>query len=309
MELVELHRMVAGAGVKRTPEIKEPGLGVGCAACPLQTKHRPVAQRSDFTKHRPDYGGKGGVLFVDGGHDNRAAQPFTGPTCGIVRKLADAHWKGTMSFAYAQKCAGRRGKNRDAILHACRGYLQHTIEQKQPTRILAFGPDAVYALLGRRLPPFSVRRGYGWYDASYGQVPVFYQLEIEHAFKNRFFWQWLLQDVAWALNVPRDALISLSDDRARITRTVGDARVAIERLREARFTAFDVETSGVFYTPGFRILSIAMTGVFPDESTETFVWHERLLEKDTVRTLVCDFLKDPNVRKVGQNVKFDVHLN
>lgn len=250
----------------------------------------------------PADGGPGDVgdLFIIGESvlkvDATARRPFSSTTGTYLRGLLAKHWPGRVVLDNAVRCPG---EVTDAAIAACRPYLAKTLDEVQPKRIITLGLTAAESLLGRRVHPFSTRRGWGWVTVGGKQVPVFFLIPPIQAQRNRFIKEWFESDLRWALtynppkppwNLPVQVISSLEE-----------AKVAVAQLRLADWFAFDVETAGRMYDESFRILSFAAATCDADLC---FAWDTGGLIN--FREPLDRLLLDAAVKKVGQNLKYDL---
>lgn len=184
----------------------------------------------------------------------------------------------------------------DAV-ERCRGYLVASSRRLKPQRILALGEEAVRAVLGTCPPLGSVRRGYAYTAAG---VPVFLLQDPAKVMGNSFARAAWADDVAWALRATPPP--PPTDGAAVMVRTVADALEAVQALERAPWFAWDTETFGRPFDPGFRVLSVA--AAVPG-SSDAFVWDEEALALPEVRAPLLALLGDPDIEKAAMNGKYD----
>jgi DNA polymerase I-like protein with 3'-5' exonuclease and polymerase domains len=85
--------------------------------------------------------------------------------------------------------------------------------------------------------------------------------------------------------------------------TEEESKAAIEELRKAKWSVFDVESGGVQFTKSFRLPCIAVTA---EGSDVTYIWGDRKLADAKIRAPLLDYLCDPTTEKIGHNVKYDM---
>lgn len=246
------------------------------------------------------------VLLVGempGTFEDRSDRPFAGKSGALLRAEVARHWKGRVVFDNALKCLAprldREKKQTVEYVQACQGYLAETLALAKPERVIALGSVAALALLGRTVPPYSVRRGYGFLSDG---TPVYLGINPAAALRNRFVLKWFRSDLEWALTSPLP-IPTQWDAEFTIVETREDAERAVEELRRAPWFAFDVETSGVFGDRYFRVLTLSCCAAGSDYP---FVWTEEALNDPALSSALFDLFRDPAVKKVGHNVKFDV---
>ena len=286
----------------------------GCTRCALAHGPRkaPVAPA----------GLPGGVLFVGekpGRHEDNCGEPQTGPTGSYLREQVAKHYDGPSAYDNAVRCLPR-GSPTPAEIEACRCYLADSIQRAKPTRIICLGADAVLAVLGRSVAPYSARRGHGWIvnpreapgpdglvrpcDSDADPVPVFMVIHPAAAGRNRFVRRWFESDLKWALtvNLPKPTVWWAM---ATPVRGADEARDVLRACRAADWTSVDCETSGITYNADFSLLSVALT---PKGQEGTWVFDREALVDPTVRALLSEWMADPVARKVGQAVKADARF-
>jgi DNA polymerase len=167
-------------------------LDPNCKLCDLHDKVRTVCMGAEGTP--------GGLLVVGEGpaaEDDRKGVPYVG-TYGVwVRKEIAKHWNGPVVFDNAVRCFPGARDVKDKMIAACRPYLAETMLEARPTRVLAFGTDALKSIVGRSFHSFSSRRGYAYMPTT--NVPVFFLIPPPIALRNRYVRSWLEEDVRWAL--------------------------------------------------------------------------------------------------------------
>lgn len=301
--------------------------GRACTLCKLG--ERPGLRSPCITAE----GMPGGLLVVGeapGKDEDTLGRPFIGASGSLIRKTIKEHWNGPVAFDNALRCFPPRGvKLTEKMIGACRGYLTRTIEEVQPTRIIAVGATAAMSLVGRSVPPFSSRGAYGWlrWDGK-TPIPVFFVVHPAAALRNRFVRKWFDADMKRALTIdtpprpPWDAEVTIvNSDRL--------ALLAEQKLMAQRWVSFDVETRGRMWTPDFKIISTALCGadeddpwLWPSETTpllppeveSLLALNGRYTQEafDRVRAtcglptaVLLRILTSKKLPKVGQNVKYD----
>lgn len=267
-----------------------------CKLCPLYAKARAICIGAD---------GEPGGLLVVGESPSRTedawGRPMVGASGDLVRKIVAKHWNGPVVYDLAVRCISIGAPTTKSIA-ACSGYLRQTIIEAQPKRIIALGPVAALALIGRKIATFKNRRSVGWLlQSGPSPIPVCVCTPPYAALRNRFVRQWLDEDIAWAAN---DYLYEPPLDGMAIeVRTLAQAhRIAARIRRLGRKISFDVEAVGRMWESSYRILCIGLTVV---GEYSTAVWPEESLNDASLRSVLLDILTDPSIPKVGQNVKYD----
>jgi uracil-DNA glycosylase family 4 len=272
-----------------------------CKKCTLHDGIKTVCMRPE--------GEPGGLLIVSdypGLEEDKKGRPLTGNTGQFLRPLISKHWTGPIAADNAIKCAPGSTTVTAEHIDACRGYLANTLEEVNPVRVLAMGAVAIEGVLGRTLPPLSVRRGYAFLSNG---VPVFLFPNPVIALRNRFERRNMEADIEWALKVPVEDLYRAPHDTAFVlVRTHVEAAEAVAAARRARWAAFDTETCGVMWSPGFFVHALAIS--LPPVGTcpgMTWVWDDTALGDKPLWAPLLQWLGDAEAPKVGQNAKFDIH--
>lgn len=228
--------------------------------------------------------------------DAAVKRPFSSSTGTYLRGLLARHWKGKVVLDNAVRCPG---EVTDEAVAACRPYLAQTLDEVRPKRIISLGLAAAESLLGRRVHPFSTRRGWGWITVAGQSVPVFFLIPPLQAQRNRFIRAWFEQDLLWALtyNPPKPPW----NLPVQVISSNEEAKAAVAQLRLSDWIAFDVETAGRMYDDNFRILSIACA---TSDADLCFTWDTGGLLN--YREPLDLLLQDAAAKKVGQNLKYDL---
>lgn len=267
-------------------------------------------------------GDPGGVLVVDS-YPTRAdasmRRPLAGSAAAVVRRTVTRLVTGPVAYASALGCAPSGDTSTTKLaagIDACRGYLHQTIREARPTRIIALGGPAIYALTGKVVTPQTTRGGFAWVPFEHGLVPVFYATSHLQAARNRFLARWLEDDLSWALTAEPPTVPPEQEATAYVVETGEDARAAIAAARASRWAAVDAEWAGRPYDRDFRLLSLALTPaprVGPDgtpdlndpASSSAYVFSRQAVEAPESRAVLAEYLRDPRARKVGSYFKSD----
>jgi DNA polymerase I-like protein with 3'-5' exonuclease and polymerase domains/uracil-DNA glycosylase len=216
----------------------------------------------------------------------------------------------------AVKCAAGSGMTTE-IVEACRPYLNRTLLDARPERIIVAGNHAARSVLGRSPQMQSVRRGYGWlYDASWAPartlrdgrvvrpVPVFLTTHPWQSQTNPMLRDWLDQDLQWACTVPVESLhLPPWDHVTHVVETGADARQAIAHMQMAPWSVLDVETAGRMHSGELRIATLALATSDVDGS---YVWDAAALADPDAFEVLARYLEDPHYAKIAQSGKFDL---
>lgn len=253
----------------------------------------------------PPEGQPGGLLVISdypGDDEDRAGRPMIGRAGRYFRETVRKYWTGPIALDNALKCAPRSIEIKDTHIKACRPYLAATIAEVKPERIIAMGSWAIYSVLGRRPPVFSVRRGFGW--VSDGMIPVFMMMNPAAARRNHFVSKWFESDLKWACTTDVDALraeVPL-EGFAMVIRNLEDAVAAKADLLTHEWFTWDTETAGKHYTKIFKVLTVGMAG---KDSNDAWVWSKEALADPQCFAVFKELLAHPRFKKVHQNGKYD----
>lgn len=267
-------------------------LDKGCGRCPLGEKAK--------TRCVPADGVPGGLLVVGeypGRDEDLRGRPFVGTSGKYIRTLLGKLWQGPVVYDNAVRChCTHENPRRLGAAEACRCYLSRVILDAAPSRVLAVGSMAIYALLDRSPPILSVRRGYGWLLGQAKPVPIFLLPNPAAVLRNRFVRAWFESDLAWALAVE---VTPHTTSVADVVQTPADAEEACRRVRSWGAVAFDTETAGLMFDC-LKVISVAMSA-----GGDCVVWDAAALADEGCRAPLVALLNDPRVPKVAHNWKFD----
>ena len=301
-ETLKLYETIPVAPVESEPPL---ALNPKCTRCELGAACDDNGQPISKNRCIPADGGAGDLndlLVVGDGvgkEEDKQGAPFVNKVGAYLRGQLATKWKGRVVLDSAIRCYAGTKDFKHEHADACRGYLSATIQEVKPKRILAMGPQAAYAIFGRNVQPFSTRRGWGWLYNGGAPIPVFFLLPPLYAVRNTFVQQWFEDDLKWALayNPPKPPW-SLP---VQVVSSLEESQAACAALRLSEWVAFDVETAGRMYDPDFRLLSISIAN---SECDLCYVWDAggiiNFFEP------VKELLQDLSVKKVGQNVKYDL---
>lgn len=238
-----------------------------------------------------------------GMHEDRQGRPFSGVSGDFLRKEVEKHWRGRVVFDNALRCFGQ-GKKRstdqtERYVAACRPYMADTIRLAQADRVVALGSVSVQSLLGRSVPPYSVRRGYGFLGDG---TPVYLGINPAAAMRNRFVKRWFVEDLEWALTC-ENPVPTHWDAEYSLVETGADAERAARELFDADWFAFDTETAGAFGDSYFEVLCLAACAVGSDYP---WVWDDVALRNPETREPLLEVMRSKAAKKVGHNIKHDM---
>lgn len=302
MKAIQLYAETPEAAVEREPALVA---NPNCQQCGLCDEASSVCMRAA--------GEPGGVLLVGdypGAVEDKRGVPFTGKTGRFLQRYAATIWAGPIAVDNAVRCYPKRGAGAvgKAEVEACRGYLAHTVRLVKPQRIVAMGGKAIQGVLGRSVPLMSVRRGYGWLynrniNDSDDPIPVFELFNPVHALRNKFMRKMFEADLRWALTCEIPQPPPWEEDCYVIENRI-DSEIACNILRSAEWFAYDCEAVGIQYKKDYVVISLAACA---RGSSTVYVWDRTALYTPGIFEPLGALLRDPNVGKTGQNLKYDAH--
>jgi DNA polymerase I-like protein with 3'-5' exonuclease and polymerase domains/uracil-DNA glycosylase len=242
------------------------------------------------------------LVLVDGvTREDAAARRVLSSSLGrVVRRMVEQRWKGSVVYDAVSRCPAPKGQPTTDMVSACRPYLAQTLLELRGrvSRILCFGSESYFAVLGRSPPAFSVRHGHGFLGDG---TPVFILLPPWVTVRNRFARQWLEEDLAWALEAKPRLPPYREGDVVDVTEPA-DVRSAFQHAARVAWTSVDCEWAGEVFEDDFRLLSVSLT---PRGSRVGYVWGPEALGDPALRDPLVGWLADPAVPKLGQNFKSD----
>ncbi len=266
-----------------------------CTKCDYRERVRHVCMKPERAAST------GGVLIVGEKPtrlEDTAGKPFYGQHHQRVREMVKKWAREEVSYDYALKCAAGAKKIKPKNVEACRSYLAHTFEHVAPSRVIVLGPEAAFAVLGRRVQGLQVRRAYGWTTNCLGDhIPVFVMTLPDIAFQNPFSRKDFESDLQWALSVNVEPWFV--DTYTKLVETRKHARIAARSLLSESWITYDVETFGRVGNKDFRIESLTVLG----HGNTSFTWtREALQDPRCVEPLKVVFEEVPIAT---QNGKYD----
>lgn len=283
-----------------------------CTLCKLSAGVRTVCMKAESSQANP----QGGLLLVSdypGKEEDARGRPMSGISGKMLRYLLRQHWRGPVVIDNALKCKPGERTIRPSHIGACRGYLAQTLREAQPQRVVVLGAQAMQSVLGRTVPPLSVRRGYAWL-AGPPTVPVFLLMNPAAASRNHFVRKWFEADFKWALTCDFKPMLEQARETwsgiVNIIQTREDALKALAWARKQSSISYDFETAGKMYErgketePRFRALCVSIASA---ADPDTWLWDERALKHKDTRAVLKQILEDHRIKKDGQNEKFDRH--
>lgn len=251
----------------------------------------------------------GGILVIGdmpSESEYRAFRPFSmGPKATLRRKIEE-NTDLPVVYDNAIKCPAvlRRGKRvapKDKQMEQNRGYLTALIKEMKPSRILCFGKEAYWSVLGSTTPPGSCRRGHGFLS---DHTPVFMLPPARDFHANRFLLKRAVADIQWALaEQPR---LPPWKGQVKVVETLEDVLQAISEMRSAPWTTIDTETSGQQHEPEFFL--ITCLAAVPAGSDDAWVWDQAALTNPALVQPLKDYLCDDSCLKAGHNYKYDIEM-
>lgn len=271
------------------------GYDPDCKACDLHTGCQNVCL--------PPVGESGDnvllvVLNTPTALEDTSGMGFVSNSAEWLRLEIEKQWDGQVIYTYGIRCASGRSEVTDTMMSSCRPYLAEIVRVHKPKRVLTFGTTACWAMLGRKVPPRSVRKGYGVLSTG---ARVFHLQPMGGTLSNSFRREHLIDDLNWALrsNPPEPPW----DAKYNIIETVEDARQFKNAAKAHGSITFDTEYSGPRASDYFRIdtLAVCLTG-----EVEAWVWDEKSMTDPALLDSLREVFEDPEIEQVGHNVKVDV---
>lgn len=265
-----------------------------CRLCPMHRHfNKTICMSAD--------GEPGGLLVVSdypGSAEDGAGRPFVGDSGKIVRGLVSEFWQGPVVYDNAVKCRPNDEKGmHESAPSACRGYLAAILQETKPKRILALGSRALEGLLGRKLQPMKVRKGYAWTSTG---VPIFFSFNAVNALHNRHLRKAFREDMQWALTgSPKFG--PMWHASAQVVETEADALVAEKELMASEWFSIDCETAG----HQFQAFQMVTTALFPAFKDHGFVWSPEAMRLPGPRAALKRLVESKR-GKTGNNLKFDL---
>lgn len=217
----------------------------------------------------------------------------------------------TVASALACHVAELKSVDQDQV-NTCRVYLANTLNSQKFTKIICLGSIAGMAVLGRKYSPLSCRRGYAYTSHNGIDIPVHLGMPLGDVLHNSILRAAFIRDIAHMAKAPPKPDVNayyneiITEDDAEYARL----DLSTPRIKDLdapqppdNLVFFDVETHGKMYTPHFRIESIAL---FREGADYGYLWSRDALEDPKLVRQLSHILRNPNVRKGGHNVKYDV---
>jgi DNA polymerase I-like protein with 3'-5' exonuclease and polymerase domains/uracil-DNA glycosylase len=220
-------------------------------------------------------------------------------TWQYLTRLLPKHWKGPIVFDSAVRCSpGAKKKVTPAHIAACRGHIASTIQEANPSRIILMGSEATTAFFGSPFPVDSLQRGQVLLSTG---TPVFFLPWPLAALRNTLVQREFEDTLTWAITAtprqrPTNAVVLQ-------VKTLEDAALAVEDLTFSAGMTVDVETFGLSFKRGHKILSLAAT---PIGSEVAYVWGANEVKDPQMVAGLLELLQDHTFEKRGTNFKFDV---
>jgi len=184
-------------------------------------------------------------------------------------------------------------------IECCRKTLLKLIEDKKPKLIIILGNSALFSLIGHRwkkdLDKIDKWRGWTIPDQDYKcwVCPTYEPKQVYQWQRDELtvIWKEDLKEAIKCLDVPfpvhKEPTIKIIEDLSVLSKIRGTA-------------AFDYETTGIKpHAPGHRIVCCSIA------TSEDFAYVFMMPKTKNGRQPFVDFLLNPKVRKIAQNMKFE----
>ncbi len=193
-----------------------------------------------------------------------------------------------VAFDFAVRCAGD-GKVTLPQMRSCSPYLMGTVMRLGDLqRIVCIGPDAAEAVTGQRM-----REGFAYLEMNGRKVLVTATDDIVSEKQNKFDYAEFIDGLETAMVVtPEEPVYG----QVHVVENEEDGELVRSIVAAAEFCALDIESAGQLYTPGFRLLSVAVS---VPTSNDAYVFRFPEVSKSALRA-VCQ-----HPRIAMHNGKFD----
>lgn len=225
-------------------------------------------------------------------------------TC--VRYIRETGFGGQIVVDLAVRCGGgRQDQVKPEHADKCRPHIAFTYRASRPTHILLCGTKATLSVLGSTIMVQKNRACWQVIEEDGQRIPVVSTVSTVDATGNYIFRRNFKAEVHQLINTDWDS-VPRWEGTVRLVENAEDV-TAFKKWVKARihsWLAFDTETVGQLFNPGFRVICIAFAH---PQSKETWAFGpEQMRDPDMVA--LCDqVLTHPHIGKVGQNVKYDMH--
>lgn len=274
-------------------------LDANCTNCALHKDSTTVCMGADATDYDASKPSVQIVMGAPTAQDDQAGRPFSSTKGKFIRRyVSEKYPDKSVIYEHSVKCyAGKKDLVSLNVINTCPSYLKGTYLEAKPERIIAVGKTAILSILGRSLNPQDIRKGFAF--TSNG-TPIYLIADPTMALLNRFHRANWEEDFDWAMTgkVPNNPVNAV----CQLVENVDDAKEAIKKLTSTEWFAFDVETAGVMFNKSFTVLCLSAS----TPTGETFVWTEEALKDKQVIANLKACMEDPNILKVGQNLKYDI---
>lgn len=250
--------------------------------------------------------------------DDKYGKPFQGKAGKMLQRMYD-----DLDIDLFEDCVNinavncrptdAQGHNRapsNAEVDCCRRRVLQTIEEYKPKLIMVLGSSALYSLIGHRwrkdLSGISKWRGFQIPDQDFKTwiCPTFSPNYIEKAINNPMFQNkgGVIEELFWKQDL--DYAFNLIKNNVPVTKYVEPEIEIIEDLSVLSKinyeSAFDYETTGLKpHAEGHRIVCISIA------DTENHAYAFLLPKTKNKRQPFIDYLTNPGLRKVAQNLKYE----
>ncbi len=277
-------------------EVRAEPRDAGCTRCPLHEKTRTVCMSAE--------GAPGGLLVVGetpSKIEDQLGRPMSDGVGKFLRSLIARWWQGPIALDNAVRCpAGREIE--DASIEQCRPFGRMVFNQTRPKRILAIGNAGVTAVLGRRPPLTSARRGYSFLiDDLDDPIPVFLLTPPAMALRNRFDRAVFEEDLKWALTFDPGEPDWSHHTSLVETRADAEAVLKLAMSWDGGFV-YDVETCGRMPNRDFSIESLTVMPLL--ERPVSYTWTRAALKDQQVCEPLRELLR-AQIDSTTQNGKYD----
>lgn len=272
-----------------------------CTDCPLHqgcmSVKIPMSQGSGPVK----------VLIIGeapGAEEDKLAKPFVGEPGQLLRDALKEFLPPEVKpyITNAVKCRPPLNKlSGQTAIKECRKYLVEDVEAAHPDYIMVCGATPLQSLLG--ITGITKLRGHKlYYEASWGQVPVFPVFHPAYILRNIGMLDMWVDDMRRAWQTWQDAKPSEQE----VPYTVTTMEHLLELATSTGTVVYDVETNRCLdaMDPNGFLTRIGFCTRYGDQYfVANCLPYTTSWRKD--KSIVAKLLKDRNITKVGHNLKFD----
>lgn len=300
-----------------------------CTDCPLSASANTVCLWGRAKTDKPEDVKLMVIGEMPSEEDDKNDDVFSSDRDQLVRNIFEVAMgvsTDNIYFTNLAKCyAGRGEKPSKNDISACYTYLMDEIGEVKPKAILCMGETALGFLCGDK----GIARKHGEiYDLDCSEVGIAEPIKVVPTFLSGYITYNehkladFAKDIERAYNIA-EGIIKNQDRTVQIVMcdTIEKVRQMADYVREAGIMCFDYESANNspdkkhsaldwFRDSTYRtILSVSfqpsVSYVIPIDHFEA-TWTDE--EYEEIEDIIQDLYEDYNIRKIGHNIKFDMHL-